>query len=245
MRTKQPPLGTKINKSHNLSNGLFGYYPLNEGGGAIAIDNISHNHGTLLNAATYTQSLRGNSVLFVSASNQNISVPDVNQGITSYFTLSAWIKTSTTSTLMNVISRDSALNPAARMYQFRVDADGTVRFVRFASGNGVASNFNTLGVTVNDGKFHHIAATFNISVGSVVYVDGILRGSDAVLTAQNNAGGTPMVIGARKDNNVGVGITEPFNGNITDVRLYNRALSYTEIRQLYTNPYQMFIGKTK
>lgn len=73
--------------------------------------------------------------------------------------------------------------------------------------------------------WHHYAATYDGSIAKL-YVDGVVVGSLA--TSGNIAySGTPLNIG-RYD-----GGSYTFNGDIDDVRLYNRALTQAEVQQQY------------
>jgi hypothetical protein len=81
---------------------------------------------------------------------------------------------------------------------------------------------------VADGKWHFMSATYNGNAMGI-YVDGVQTGSSTSFS-----GSLPTVAG-----NVRVGAdyqSTPasfFNGKLDDVRIYNRALSAAEVRQLY------------
>jgi hypothetical protein len=81
-------------------------------------------------------------------------------------------------------------------------------------------------------QWHHVVATVSGTTGKV-YLDGILDGTGNVGNIPDNA--LDIYIGRAHPNN-GAGVNEWFNGIIEDVRIYNRALSDTEIQQLYNTP---------
>ena len=60
----------------------------------------------------------------------------------------------------------------------------------------------------------------------LLYIDGALQGSQ-VQTGNISAFSTPFRIGTNTD------FTRNYNGSIDDVRVYNRALSPSDILQLY------------
>lgn len=77
---------------------------------------------------------------------------------------------------------------------------------------------------LTDGNWHHVAATFNGTTRSI-YVDGTLVGSDTP-GSDHSATAVDFRIGYSK----GPGF---FSGLIDDVRVYNTALSQTQIQNIY------------
>ena len=93
-----------------------------------------------------------------------------------------------------------------------------------------ATNLSSLPstVSVNDGKWHLITGTRQGTTWSI-YVDGVLSSSQTQGTgASINASGYDMSVGVGPGNSSGY-----FNGSIDDVRVYDRALSPSEIQYLY------------
>jgi hypothetical protein len=84
------------------------------------------------------------------------------------------------------------------------------------------------GTPANTSGWHHLAATFG--GGALrIYVDGTPHQTLSGLTIAY--GNDPLFIGCDLDNNVA---TAKWNGQIDELRLYNRALSATEIMTLAT-----------
>ena len=87
---------------------------------------------------------------------------------------------------------------------------------------------------VDDGQWHHVAGVFDRGQ-IIIYIDGQV---DATMRGGNNFGtGNPRFgfVGVGSEATVFDGDKAPenyFDGEIDDVRLYTRALSITEIRQL-------------
>jgi hypothetical protein len=77
-------------------------------------------------------------------------------------------------------------------------------------------------------EWHMVAATKD-AAGHKIYLDGVLKGSDTT-TRDDNYNTTRMIsIGARGWTNPKIAF---FNGTLDDVRIYNRALSLDEIKQV-------------
>jgi hypothetical protein len=80
--------------------------------------------------------------------------------------------------------------------------------------------------TVNDGRWHFITGTYD-GTTATLYIDGKSAASRAGTNELNNTTSN-LTVGVYND-----GLTGPFNGFIDDARIYNRALSATDVRQLY------------
>ena len=150
--------------------------------------------------------------------------------IASGYTVSAWIKNSNASlaSFPQIITSDSS--GSDRVFQFRLNTTGRLELIRFDSSNTLIETITSLGINLNDNEWHHVTATFNSSVGSVLYIDGAQSTSSPNTTLNKDLGAAePTLIGARRSSNV----TSFFGGPIDDVRIYNRALSAAEVLQLY------------
>ncbi len=137
-----------------------------------------------------------------------------NFDFTSTFSMEAWIRvTSFTVDWQTVISKGEQ-GPRIHRYS-------NTNFIAFGTGLGddLAST-----VSVNDGNWHHIAATCNNGFKSL-YVDGVLQGTQTV--------GTPLVT---NNDNVRIGSQidsyspiRAFHGDIDEVRFWNVARTAEQI----------------
>ncbi|MGW9684890.1 LamG-like jellyroll fold domain-containing protein [Flagellimonas sp. 2504JD1-5] len=134
-------------------------------------------------------------------------------------TVSAWVKTTTTSRI--TISHWGASGTGSRA-TFAVNPDGTIRSE--FQGGGLNST-----AAVNDGEWHHVAYTYDGAV-LTVYVDGIASASlPTTIIDTGNAGETDVEIGAQ----LGARI---FNGAMDDFRIYDIALDAGRIGLLAAQP---------
>ena len=95
-----------------------------------------------------------------------------------------------------------------------------------SAGVGAPETFVSSGPGYNDGSWHHVAFTRLISTGEIeLFVDGFsvaqARGNTERLTASKR-----IAIGAMQP---GGG---PFNGDLDEIRFYDRALSHEEVRAM-------------
>ncbi|MEZ4156368.1 MAG: LamG domain-containing protein [Candidatus Paceibacterota bacterium] len=155
--------------------------------------------------------------------NNYVRIPNSASLNPSYITVAAWIKTDATGTYQQIIDKDNTSDK--RVWQFRVTNSNKVEFIPFnASTNG-----SKVGdITVTDGVWHHVAGTWDGS-DIKVYIDGVQDGSGSSFSGSLRTGQT---------NNIAIGQLSggqgnTFNGTIDDARIYNRALSASEIDQLY------------
>jgi hypothetical protein len=212
----------------DLSTGLVAYYPFS---GNVNDASGSGNNGTVFNA-TLTSDRFGNtnSAYSFNGTTAYIDVRDsTSLHLSSNFTLSAWIyQSAAQQSGYRIIDKALAGTPGG----FALDTWGsgigghTLRL----QGAGT-NNPNVLGATAYSLlAWHHVAAVVSGSNGWV-YLDGIVNGTGNVGSIPVNT--LDLYIGHAHPNG-GSGQWEWFNGKIDDVRIYNRALSATEIGQLYT-----------
>lgn len=234
----QPPVGTSINKNHPLAKGLVGCWLLNEGGGKKAIDSSGMNQleGVVSSSSVFTVKQRGSCVSFPSGANSmvNLGTQPIFSTLTGNMTLSAWINTSTVGSGVRNITGVFGAGSSGTIFDINRTAgklDGTWANTVIATGSVVLS-INT---------WYHVVMVRYGSTGSWTcdfYINGVLDNSTSGIATNPNAG-TFGIIGALASNSA------PFFGFINDVKMYNRALSASEIRQLYTSPYSMFLfGKS-
>ena len=87
---------------------------------------------------------------------------------------------------------------------------------------------------ITDSNWHHLVLTYG-SNGEFLYVDGLVRAAQP--TGGPILGGTSNWIGIGADDDAQQGRQDCcyFNGDITEVRIYNRVLTTAEIMVLYQN----------
>jgi hypothetical protein len=99
---------------------------------------------------------------------------------------------------------------------------------KFVLGVGSTGGDTTIAssVNINDGAWHHVAATRNNTTGAMaVYVDGVLRGSGTGPTGSRTFPASLRVGSLQTGNNF-------LNGTLDDVRLYDRVLTAAEVSEL-------------
>lgn len=146
------------------------------------------------------------------------------------FTLSAWVKTTASGSYQGFIAKDGN-SISTRNYWFGLTLGGagvgtSGSIVLLAHAGGVSNGLKLGGTTlVNDGSWHHVAATGDGSTARI-YIDGKLENSTTYSGALYT-GTEAVYVGG------GPSGSYPYTGMIDDPRIYNRALSTNEISALY------------
>lgn len=221
-----------------LDSGLAGYWALDNGSGTSATDSSTNgNTGTLTGGPTWTTGQIGSAVTF-DGSDDYIRVPNSTALNPDYITVAAWIKTSATGVLDQIITKDDYTG-GKRVWQFRKTTSNTLEFIVFRDSDD--TNYQASGVvTITDNNWHHVAGTWD-GVTIRVFVDGRQDGTGAAFSGVLNAGqNNDVIIGSSELN----GDPGYLPGQIDEARIYSRALSADEISQLYrlTSPTSVDTG---
>jgi len=193
---------------------LVGYWKMDElNRGDACIDssgngNIGVPHGTTVVDG------KSNRARSFNGRDDYIEIPSIT--ISDAITVAAWVYSD------NFVQNGSVVAKNAIYVQWALffEADGLLKWRGAGSGNGVVC------AAPSNHNWHHIVGRQKGTAGSL-YVDGVLCAAGN-FPAIGNAP-TPISIG--RFNTLGF---RSFTGQIDEVRIYNRALSDSEISQLFT-----------
>jgi len=158
------------------------------------------------------------------ASSQYLRVPDSpSLSLTGSFTLAAWIRPTLNSSVQEGIIEKYDDTPAiANGYSFRLDASENLSFSVFPAAGG-PFGISTAPRTIALNTWTHVAGVYSTTGGTLTnYVNAAADPTTLSGVAAPTNGGNPLYIGKDYGANA-------FNGNIDEVRIYNRALTTTEI----------------
>ena len=188
----------------------------------------SGNDGTP-NALSYVAGKVGAQAAQFNGASSYVSIP---RSVQDDFTVAMWVKTT-----------DTAGSAGAQWWNGKGLVDGEVggggadwgtaivngKFVLGIGSTGGDSTFAS-SVSVNNGAWHHVAATRNNTSGAVaLYVDGVLNGSGTGATGSRTFPPSLRIGSLQTGNNF-------LNGTLDDVRLYDRILTVGEIAALVAPP---------
>lgn len=182
-------------------------------------------------AVGYTTGKVGSQAAQFNGTSSSVAIPST---VTDDFTVAMWVETLDTAGSAGGQWWSGKALVAGEMPGGAADWGTAIVNGQFVLGVGSTSGDVTLAssVNVNDGTWHHVLATRNATTGAMaVYVDGVLRGSGTGPTGTRSAP-TGLRIGSLLAGG------NYLNGTLDDVRLYDWALSATEIAALAsgTNP---------
>ena len=232
---RKPPLGARLNRSHQLAQGLVGCWVMNEGGGTVAIDSAGINTGTLTNGPLWSAGQFGPALNFDGVNDyvrQDAYSSSLDLLGTS-LTLSAWIKPNNATGWQAIVNKPRFDNSHdAPYFEWSMYHEITTGLLDFFIAGDSFQRPSTSGVP--NGVWSHVAVTYE-SNSIKHYINGRLdRTTAGVTVSVVNTNSTRVRIGS----NGGSG--EIMDGHIDSVRVYNRVLSQQEIRWLYQEPFADF-----
>jgi hypothetical protein len=223
----------------DISTGLVGWWKFDEAssgtcGGANILDSSGNaNTGTCNASPTWMAGHIGGGAMTFNGTTQYVSTTlSVNYASGSPFTLSAWFNTSYAGA--NPTTIVGAFTGTVGQSLLRIELGegglGVLRGdIRGTAGNRI--EVNTTG-TWNDGNWHLATLVRDTSNNATLYVDGGNTAGAVAVDPIISLSGFPYYIGADDANNAAQAATF-FTGSIDDVRIYNRALSTSDISQLF------------
>ncbi|MBU6490980.1 hypothetical protein KGQ25_02400, partial [Patescibacteria group bacterium] len=227
-----PALASTISSSLSMppnNLGLVGWWTFD---GANMVSNVADssgqgNNGNLV-GYTSTTTLPGpvGQALSFNGSSQYVNVPTSSSlAITGDMTVVAWVYLNSYANYNGIVSKTGSGANQNEPAPFDVYTNQSTGYVSFYRGNGTTPGFVVSTSPVPLGKWQQIAIT---QQGTTVthYLNGVPNGT-GTLSASIADAGQPMLIGYRTDN------ATKMNGKMDDVRIYNRALSASEIIQMY------------
>ena len=227
------PLPTPTPTPIDLNQGLAGHWQMDEAAGTVINDSSGNGNtsSSFTGDVSWTTGKFGSALNFDGA-NDVVRIPETASidmgGTTQSYSVSAWIKTS-----MNVAAGTHAFLLAKRassgVYPYIVYLDQS-EIACFETGDGTNYNVTCNSTALNNNTWHLITAVRDVSSDKIfIYVDGQPAGSATDTTVTSLANNDNVSIG-----NGGASYTEKdFGGIMDDVRIYNRALSSTEVQALF------------
>ena len=206
----------------DLSTGLNAYWKFDETSGTTAYDSLNTydltNTGAIINSDGKIET----SYLFEGGSDRVTN--DTSILWNTRMTVGAWIKSTYTAGYQNVIST-YRYSTYAYGYDLNIRNSGAEFALRGGINGNRAVDVNVSGI--NDGNWHHVIGTWD---GSTIrlYVDASLRGTNSWTYDVQYIPTCYFSIGNRAG-------SIPFNGNIDEPFVYNRAITPAEVSALYNN----------
>ena len=216
--------------SYVPTSGLIGWWPFT---GNANDNSVNLNNGTVY-GATLTTDRYGNprcAYSFNGLTNSITATPSTLPLGSAPRSVHAWFNTTSgaipTSQYPNLQAITGYGNPTSGAVIFDQMVVAPTGRSYFESGSSLNQIYSAS--PVNDGFWHNVVTTYGGPGTRVkMYIDGVINDSTAVLTL----GTSSSVFGIGNTSYANI----PFQGKIDDLGMWNRALTATEVCQLYNNP---------
>jgi hypothetical protein len=233
----------RIFTKNTLSSSLQTWFKFDEGSGTDALNSAGTLTGSLKNGATYATDGVVNTALSLDGVNDcvELSADAFGDLSSTDFSITAWINPTSDVSEFDAIAVRRSDSGKGFVFDLRDKSgedDGAHPF-----GIGMAIQGSSLdafdsSATIPIGSYSHVAAVVDRDANAKLYVNGVEVGSSAIdltdqgadITGSNNKIG----IGARiKDDGT---FSNKFPGEIDEFRFYRRALTPSEVNQLFLHP---------
>ena len=230
--TSSVSLTVIINSIGSVTNGLLGWWKMDESGGTIAFDSSGNGANAAVHGGTFTTGYLSNALHLTGGTN-NATFTSTETG---QITVAAWVRADS-----NGGSNFPRILVTPGYYiNFRFDGSANNNALDFATtttanGSTVDGEWLAPPNSISTGTWYHVAVSYDKSSTAnipALYVNGV-KMSLTTLTSPSIAppsyAGTTF-IGNRLD------LTRGWDGLIDDLRIYNRLLSDAEVQSLVTVP---------
>lgn len=240
-KTSKPPPGWRPDMGAGINRGLVGWWPFNEGGGSIVADiGGSGNHGPLTNmdpSTDWVGSPYGSALDFDGSDDgiylgSNSRLDNLAQGA---MTVAALVYPRTTGGggTGRIAAHRAGGGSGAGWLFF---TDPTASLGAQTAGAGVLANSRGADNAITLNAWNSVAFTYNDSGDRLahIYANGKEIAYDthaaAASSPTDDSGGELVLFNSQPGNRT-------FDGVGADIRIWSRALSAHEVRQLHEQPY--------
>lgn len=227
LKTIKPALPV-LNLAHRLSQGLAAVWPMYEGTGTTVRDiSLNKNNGSfkLLTEDDWEVDEKGVCLDFDGT--EYVEIPYSSSLNSENITVSAWIN----ATVGSSLPLQMIFHGPDQSYQFYMSGSSLAAWMNI---NGTWQSVGSSAGGINAGQWQHVAVTYD---GSRVkfYVDGQLK-KQSSRPGSLSSGSGKAYIGSEKG-------AYTFDGKISDVRVYNKALNDQDILDSYLLPFDIYASK--
>jgi hypothetical protein len=221
---------TELSKSaiyNEYQESLVSYWKLDETSGSTATDFIGTNDGTA-SGTTIVDAKYGKGRSF-NGSSDYIDLGSTNEYALTTYTISGWFNTSYSSEFGIITNRETSETARSWWISIWKDSagthtDGSLVWRASIDGSWVNGVDLSTSSAVDDGNWHHFTAVLNSGKSATLYLDGEVEDTQE-LSGRIDTPSATTVLGKTSNDS-----TRYFNGKLDDFKIYNRALTETEIQ---------------
>ncbi len=211
---------SSVHAADAISQGLIGNWSFNEGDGGEVTDSVSGSKAKFI-GSMWSDGVARKAGVF-NGKNSYVYISDSTEFSANKFSVSAWIKMNTWVLYAPILNRRDKPDSGG----FTIQQSGTVGELAFNIFlvNKPRTTFRVPGWVTD--KWYHVVATYDGKTQRL-YRDGVEIASQYAPGNVSNPVNAHMEIGRTASG------TSYFDGMIDEVRMYNRALTATEVQHLY------------
>jgi Concanavalin A-like lectin/glucanases superfamily/PEP-CTERM motif len=217
--------------------GLVSEWRFGETSGTIAYDNVGGINGTLSGGATFDpgagpgQGIYSGAISLNKTSDSYVNMGNVYPFTSGDFSIVAWVRLTPGDTNFYQV--------AGKQYAGLVSGYGLFTSAPYLGGTELGkagfyatdqspANYPYSTTSINDGAWHQLVGVYSAGGSHQIYVDGTLQGSTSSSPIIANT--ADFLVGGFFTGGANTGV---FTGLISDVRVYDNALSSTDVNTIY------------
>lgn len=227
-------IATSLILAWGFSDGPIVHLKFDEGSGNVAHDCSGNGNHGIIHGATFTDGIEGKALSF-DGNDDYVEIPNSESlnSIVSQITIIAWVKTyhPHRGTIVANWYYDKSVSPRVneRSYVCTVLEDGRPDFG--LSGDGESGTFLVSSTkAISKGEWTHLAFVSN-STSMSIYINGVLVASGEAPSSIYRSGRSIFIGVWNAREKIGEEFTEFFEGEMDEIKIYNRALSGQEVLQ--------------
>jgi alpha-L-fucosidase len=209
----------------SITAGLAGYWKFNETSGTTASDSSGNNNTGTVSGATWTTSGHNTGALSFDGVNDYVAVNSSSSLNLTKFTVAMWVNLTSLPAANSYYALAVKGADLSENYELLVGypSAGSIHFpIKWTDGTRSGDSSST---QLTAGAWKHVVVTYD-GTNAKVYINAVLDTTKTYgKTPQTNTG--QLIIGNETS------MTRYFKGKMDEVRIYNRALSQTEVTSLY------------
>ena len=225
----------KLNKNHVLNRGLVGYWPLQDGVGTKCLEIVNGYNATSSLSTSWGSSKFGYAMNFTTNTGNTltydpgVSVDPSKLNITGPISFGGWVYPTLTNRYQLIVAK--AINDGtSRQWALYLSGLGTSQIYVSLAGTSIPNTSLAITTPWVANKWNHVMVTYNGSI-MMIHVNGRIVNTTTVTGTMTTINFSKIHIG--NSNEVS---NYSLSGATCEIRVYNRALTPTEVQMLYNNP---------